>query len=224
MRIGKIVKSNTHVDYVCQVYGPGEVVGPPPSPEDYAFGTFVQVGLAPPPLSNAGEGAGLTPPTYPTTAEGAGHADGQSYLVGLIYSTILMNPEFGNLGPRLSPLADLEVFSPDYLREQATLVGIVAVGQVTPGGGPRQGVPPLAATVGVEVETMTADEVRAFHEAGDGLALAYAPLLLAQGDPLIPHLLLNVVNRLGDLFPGQARQLAVLRGNLAWKTAVTPAG
>jgi len=195
MRIGKIVKSNTHVDYVCQVYGPGEAADPPPSPADYAFGTFVRVGLA----------------------------DKDSYLVGLIYSTILMNPEFGNLGPRLSPPAELEVFSPDYLREQATLVGIVAVGQVTPDG-PQQGVPLWAATVGAEVETMTANEVQSFHQTEQGLSLAYAPLLLAQGDPLIPHLLLNVVNRLSALFPDQARQLAVLRSNLAWKTAVAPAG
>ena len=204
MRIGKIVKSNTHVDYVCQVFSPGEIAEPPPSPEDYVFGTFVRVGL------NDGDTRG---------------ALGGSYLAGLIYSTILMNPEFGNLGPRLSPPADLEVFSPDYLQEQATLVGIVAVGQVT-SGGTRQGVPHLAATVGAEVTTMTADEVRAFHtpSSGDGLALAYAPLLLAQGDPLIPHLLLNVINRLDDLFPKQGRQLAVLRGNLAWKTAVTPVG
>jgi hypothetical protein len=194
MRIGKIVKSNTHVDYVCQVYGPGEIE-PSPLPADYAFGTFVRIGLA----------------------------DGPSYLVGLIYSTILMNPEFGNLGPRLSSPADLEVFSPDYLREQATLVGIVAVGQVASGVA-RQGVPPLAAAVGATVETMAAEEVRDFHRPGGGLSLAYAPLLLAQGDPLIPHLLLNVVNRLSDLFPDQARQLAVLRGNLAWKTAVMPAG
>jgi hypothetical protein len=73
---------------------------------------------------------------------------------------------------------------------------------------------------------MTADEMRAFHTppAGDGLAFAYAPLLLAQGDPLIPHLLLNVINRLDDLFPDQDKQLAVLRGNLAWKTVVTPVG
>jgi hypothetical protein len=204
MRIGKIVKSNTHVDYVCQVFSVGEIVEPPPSPEDYAFGTFVRVGLS----DDAAQGA-----------------LGSSYLVGLIYSTILMNPEFGNLGPRLSPPADLEVFSPDYLREQATLVGVVAVGQVT-SGGTHQGVPHLAATVGASVTAMTADEVRDFHTpaSGDGPALAYAPLLLAQGDPLIPHLLLNVINRLEDLFPSQARQLAVLRGNLAWKTVVAPAG
>ena len=197
MRIGQIVKSNTHVDYVCQIDNPGEFKSFP-SPEDYAFGTFVRIGLG---------------------------ADESSYLVGLIYSTILMNPEFGNLGPRLSPPADLEVFSPDYLREQVTLVGVVAVGQVT-SEGTHQGVPRLAAAVGSEVTTMEADEVRAFHTppAADGLALAYAPLLLAQGEPLIPHLLLDVINRLEDLFPNQTRQLAVLRGNLAWKAVVTPVG
>ncbi len=209
MRIGKIVKSNTHVDYVCQVYGPGEILNPPPAPGDYAFGTFVRAGLS-------------TDAAYPQVTSEA--LSPESYLVGLIYSTILMNPEFGNLGPRLSPPADLEVFSPDYLREQATLVGVVAVGQVT-SDGTHQGVPRLAAAVGTEVEAMSTDEMRNFHTSpsGDGLALAYAPLLLAQGDLLMPHLLLNVVNRLEDLFPDQARQLAVLRGNLAWKTAVTPA-
>jgi hypothetical protein len=202
MRIGQIVKSNTHVDYVCQIDNPGEFTSAP-ALEDYAFGTFVRVGL------NAG-----------TKREASG-----SYLVGLIYSTILMNPEFGSLGPRLSPPADLEVFSPDYLREQATLVGIVAVGQVTPAG-QRQGVPRLAATVGAEVTTMPPQDVRAFHlsPSGAGISLAYAPLLLAQGDPLIPHLLLNAVNRLDNLFPDHSRQLAVLRGNLAWKSAVTPVG
>lgn len=195
MQIGKIVKSNTQVDYVCQINNPGEYAISP-SPQDYAFGTFVRVEL---PEEN-------------------------DYLVGLIYNTMLMNPEYGSLGPRLSPASDLEVFSPDYLREQAVLVGIVAVGQVTRQGGVRQGVPLLAAAVNAAVEGMSALEVRAFHQTPNGPALAYAPLLLAQGDWLMPHLLLNVVRRLSDLFPGYERQLSVLRGNLAWKAAVAPAG
>ena len=37
----------------------------------------------------------------------------------MIYNTILMNPEFGSLGPRLSPKSELEIFSPDYLNEKA---------------------------------------------------------------------------------------------------------
>ncbi len=195
MLIGKIVKSNSHVDYVCQVNNPGEF-STSPLPQDYAFGTFVRIELS----NSAG------------------------YLVGLIYSTILMNPEFGNLGPRLSPSSDLEILSPDYLREQATLVGVLAVGQVAAGGEVHQGVPLLAAGVNAAVETMSVSEVRHFHRSTGGVALAYLPRLLAEGDPLVPHLLLRVVEQLGELFPEQARQLAVLRGNLAWKAAVAPAG
>jgi len=195
MQIGKIVKSNTQLDYVCQVDNPGEQ-STCPSPQDYAFGTFVRLEL-------------------PAAGD---------YLVGLVYTTMLMNPEFGSLGPRLSPASDLEVFSPDYLREQATLVGIVAVGQVTRAGGVHQGVPRLAASVNAAVQTMSPAEVRTFHDTSNSPALAYAPLLLAQGDRLMPHLLLHVVDQLGQLFPGCERQLSVLRGNLAWKAAVVPAG
>lgn len=195
MQIGKIVKSNSHVDYVCQVHNPGEI-SRVPLPQDYAFGTFVRIEISGQP----------------------------GYLVGLIYSTILMNPEFGNLGPRLSPAADLEVFSPDYLREQATLVGILAVGQMVAGGEVLQGVPSVAPAVNAVVEAMSPAEVRSFHQSAAGLTIAYVPRLLAEGDALVPHLLLRVVEQLAALFPDCARQLAVVRGNLAWKAAVAPAG
>ena len=112
MHIGKIIKSNAHTDYVCQVYSPGEVKTPP-SPTDYAFGTFVRI---------------------PLDTE-------QGHLVGVIYDTVLVNPDFGNLGPRLSPAPDLAVFSPDYLAEKVTLVGITAVGMLSLEGAPTHGVP-----------------------------------------------------------------------------------
>jgi len=94
------------------------------------------------------------------------------------YDTILMNPEFGHLGPvlpvlagpgrpaegpRLSPPVDLGIFSPDYLNERAVLVAIVTVGQVTAGGDVRQNVPLLVATSGAMVEKMSDEEVRNFH-------------------------------------------------------------
>ena len=195
MRLGKIVKSNSHNDYVCQIDGPGDVPECPTA-EDYAFGTFVRIAL-----------------------ETSGH-----HLVGLIYSTILMNPEFGTLGPRLSSAAELEVFSPDYLNEQATLVGIVAIGQVDPDEVAYQGVPRLAASVNAVVHTMNCDDIRSFHQGASSVSLAYMPLLLAQGDPLVNHLLLNVVDQMSDIFPEHNRQLKVIRGNLAWKASVTPAG
>ena len=141
--IGKIVKSNTHIDYVCQVYNPGEME-PCPKPADYSFGTFVAIHLG----------------------DGAQRSNGQ--LVGVIYNTLLMNPDFGNLGPRLSPRQELEVFSPDYLAETATLVGIIALGWIDGEGASHQGVPALAATVNNRVTILDDDALHAFHRDGAG--------------------------------------------------------
>jgi hypothetical protein len=197
--IGKIVKSNTHIDYVCQVYNPGEI-DPCPQPADYSFGTFVAINL--------------------------GDEDGAAgQLVGVIYNTLLMNPDFGNLGPRLSPRQELEVFSPDYLAETATLVGIIALGWIDAEGNRHQGVPALAATVNNRVMTMEERELHAFHHDGNGnVSLRYVPLLLSQNNPLVPPLLINVVERLAVLFPEQRNRLELMRNNLAWRSIVQPAG
>ena len=194
MELGKIVKSNSHTDYVCQVYGPGEVEDPP-AREDYGFGTFVRVPLE----------------------------DGR-WLVGLIYDTMLFNPDFGRLGPRLSPEPELAVFSPDYLNERATLIGIVAVGMIDRAAGIVQGVPHLAPGSDAPVERMSDEQVRTFHRSDSVPQLAYVPLLLAQRSPLVLPLLLAVIARLTCLFPNHTDLLAVLRDDLAWKAQVTPLG
>ena len=196
--IGKLVRSNSHTDYVCQVYGPAEVEAPP-APADYAFGTFVRIPL--------GETAGD--------------------LVGLIYDTVLLNPDFGNLGPRLSPAPDLAVFSPDYLAEKVTLVGITAVGTLAPDGPAVHGVPSPAAQIDTLVERMDDDTIRRFHRPASGnpgVRLGYAPLLLTLGSSLARHLLLRVVDRLTTLFPDQVAYLSVLRGELAWQAVIGPVG
>jgi hypothetical protein len=196
MRIGKLAKSNSHTDYVCQIYGPGEVTSQP-SPADHALGTFVRI---------------------PVDAD---HGD----LVGIIYDSVLLNPEFGNLGPRLSPPSDLAVFSPDYLAEKVTLVGITVVGMLAPEGTPTHGVPPLAAQIDALVTPMDNDAVRSFHQTPPGsVRVGYAPLLLALGSPLARNLLLRVVEELETLFPAQVGTLAVLRNELAWQTTIGPLG
>ena len=193
-QLGKLIKSNSHTDYVCQIYGPGEVETPP-AREDYAFGTFVRVELS-----------------------------DDRWLVGIIYDTMLFNPDFGRLGPRLSPEPELAVFSPDYLNEKATLVGIAAVGMMEAAGNVVQGVPPLAASTDALVERMTDDQVRAFHQGNHTPQMAYAPLLLAQGSPLVLPLLRTVIARLMALFPDQADLLTILQDDLAWRAQVGPLG
>ena len=196
MIIGKIAKSNDHTDYVCHVYGPGEVEQPP-APNDYAFSTFVRIPL--------GEGWGD--------------------LVGVVYGTALHNPEFGNLGPRLSPASDLEVFSPDYLTEKLVLVGVTAVGTMGPDGASTHGVPPLSAQIDTVVEQMDNEMIRAFHAADSGqLRLGYAPLLLAHGSPLVRHLLLQIAERVSELFPDQRQTLSVLRHEWTWQACIQPMG
>jgi hypothetical protein len=54
--------------------------------------------------------------------------------------------------------------------------------------------------------------------------VGYVPLLLALGSPLARHLVLQVIDRLTTLFPEQAPCLSVLRGELAWQTAIGPLG
>lgn len=193
--IGKIVKSNSHIDYVCQVYAPGEVT-PAPTPDAYAFGSFVAV-------ENQATGGAL---------------------IGVVYNTQLVNPDFGNLGPRLSSRADLEVFSPDYLMETATLVGLLTVGWTDESGGVHQGVPALATNINAAVRRLSKDELVAFHRRDGLLRLHYLPVLMAQDNPLVPPLLLAVIDRLGELFPEERSRLTVMRNNLAWRRTVTPMG
>ena len=155
MPLGKLVRSNSHNDYICQIYGSGEIENPPTS-AGYAFGTFVRI-----PLS-----------------------EDEGYLVGLIYDTVLLNPDFGNLGPRLSPVPDLAVFSPDYLAEKVTLVGITTIGTLAPDGTATHGVPLLAAQIDAPVESLDDDTIRRFHRpAGSGrvVRVGYTPLLLSLG-------------------------------------------
>ncbi len=210
-QIGVIVNSNSHIDYVCQVFGPFEREQRP-APDAYAFGAFVAIGL-------------------PTGHRPDGEADVAAYddsraaeLVGVVYNTLLVNPNFGNLGPRLSSRTEQAVFTPDLIDETATLVGVLALGWQD-ANGPQQGTPRLAAEVNAAVRRLSDEEVRQFHRDAHGRpSLRYAATLLAQNNPLVPALLLEIIDALGGLFPQEQAILRVMRDNVAWKSMVRPAG
>jgi hypothetical protein len=194
MVIGKIVKSNAHHDYVCQVYQSGEVAEPP-TRDDYQFGSYTRIEL-----------------------------DDGRCLIGLIYDTILVNPAFGQLGPRLSPGGDLAIFSPDYLQEKAVLVGVVAIGLMTANGRPTQGVPLPAASGDALVAQLDPATIAAFHQSGGQFSLAYLPYLLTLPTPLTVPLARVVLYRLRSLFPDQADYLAVIQQQLCWQSQIVPLG
>ena len=229
MDIGKIVGSESHVRYTCQIFGPGEVASPP-DPSAYAFGSFVRIplrtALAAPDVTGAVRGDVL-PSTQPQPL----------YAVGFIYDTILVNPAFGALGPRLSNDEQLAVFSPDYLAERAVLVSILALGTIrgdgaagAPAGRVTHGPPALAPDLGAAVEPLSEAQVRAFHIFGDSprerpyLHLGYLPHTVTQGHPLLPLAMLRTVERLETLLPENVALLAIVKRNLAWRLKVLAAG
>jgi hypothetical protein len=191
LTLGKIVRSNSHTDYVCQAYNSHEVEFPP-SASDYAFGTFVKIVLT------------------------------SGYLVGIIYDTVLLNPDFGRLGPRLSPENELEIFSPDYLNERAILIGIDIIGQVALDGTVDQGVPLLAAIGDALVIQMDEYEICQFHLVNDNLRLFYIPLLMQQGNPIVLHLARMVLRHLEELMPNCHGTLSVIADDLTWQTQIIP--
>jgi hypothetical protein len=200
--IGTIANSDSHVQYWCQVYGPHEVATPP-DPQDFAFGQFVRATLP----GNAGD------------------------LIGVIYDTVLVNPAFGSLGPRLSTSDEQRaVFSPDYLTERATLLRILALGTMDAAGTVYQGVPALALELGATVSALDEAELRAFHCFADAdhaepyLHMGYLPQLLGQPTGLLPQTALRILDRLQSIFPEHIRLLTIVRRNLAWKMSVEIAG
>ncbi|HZU12236.1 MAG TPA: hypothetical protein VFB58_05295 [Chloroflexota bacterium] len=194
--IGTIVKSSSHISYLCRVFGTLETDSVP-EPGDYAFGTFVTLSPA--------DNEGIT-------------------LVGVVRDTLLLNPDYGNAGPRLSPPRDNAVFAPDYLSETGVLVDVLILGWIVHGKA-RHTVPPLAAQIGTAVAVMPEPAVIAFHRDASGrFQMGYYPQLLLGGDPLTAQLLLAVLDRLEPAFPSSANVIGVLRNNLAWKARVVPAG
>ncbi len=252
LAIGKIVRSESHVRYTCQVFGPGEVPTPP-LPADFAFGTFVRIPLRvapdrtvdalPPLIASSDTLAGLdggalanVTRAAPMTRQPMTRQPGATWGIGLIYDTILLNPAFGTLGPRLSSDEQVELFSPDYLSERAVLVSILLLGTLTSeGAGARaqHGIPPVAPDLGAEVSSLPDEALRSFHwfadygEPGGArpyLHMGYLPHAVAQDNPLLPMALLRTIERLERVFPENVALLSIVKRNFAWRLKVQSAG
>lgn len=188
--LGRIVKSNSHTDLVAQVYGRREVPAAP-SPDDYAFGTFVRVPVA-----------------------------GNTELVAIVYDTLLLNPEFGVVGPRLVGREEVEIFAPDYLDEKTVLLGLFVAGESRLGPDGRrqysQEVPPVTAEVDAEVHRMGDEDVAEFHRHEARLTVSYFPRLASHGSPVVSSLQIRILQHLGPYFPEEGRLLRVLARNIQW--------
>jgi hypothetical protein len=192
MKIAKIVKSNSHVDYIGRVIDVLDADAPPAA-TDYGFAQFVSLPLE--------------------TEE----------VIGVIYNSQLANPDYGNYGPRLSPLPDLSVLSPDYLNEQGLMISILLLGWRDPSEGTNhQTVPRRVIPVNQEVYHLADEEVVRFHRGADGrVHLHYYSQIIAHAGPFSVPLIEAIIEQLEPACAAEERQrLCVLKQALVWQRTV----
>lgn len=159
----------------------------PPTFDDYGFGQFVTV-----------------------------EPDGES-IVGVIYDSKLINPEYASYGPRLSPKPALGAFSPDYINEQGILIGILLLG--TMGAGAAHGVPRRIVPPGQDVSRMDESSIARFHTGADGsLHLHYYSQIITHAGNYAVPLLESIIDRLSvNSSPTDRQRLSILKQTLAWQ-------
>lgn len=192
MKIAKIVKSNSHIDYVGRVIDSLDVEHPPKS-EDFGFANFVSL-----PLENDSE------------------------IIGVIYNSMLINPEYANYGPRLSPKPELGNFSPDYLNEQGFLIGILLLGAKDENGKILQGVPHRVVPAGQEVYKIDGEIVKNFHtDESDCMQIHYYSQVVAHAGLFAVPLLEEIIRKLSlDCSDEDKNRLGVLKQTLAWQRTI----
>jgi hypothetical protein len=189
IKIAKIVKSNSHVDYVGRVIDRLDVDAPPEA-VDYGFAQFVSL-----PVADNFE------------------------VVGVVYNTLLVNPEYGQFGPRLSPAADLAILSPDYLNEQGVLVGILLLGWRVDAQTAHMSVPRRVIPVGQDVYRLDEAQMEEFHRDGEGrVGLHYYSQIVAHAGAFAVPLVEAILEQLeGVCTPEERQRFCVLKRSLAWQ-------
>ena len=194
-KIAKIVKSNSHVDYVGRVIDALDA-SEPPRPGDYGFAQFVSIPLV-----------------------------DETEVVGVIYNTLLANPEYGSFGPRLSSHDELKVLSPDYLNEQGVLVGILLLGwrESGPQSGARvavhHAVPRRVIPVGQDVYRLEEGDAHAFHRNAEGqMQLHYYSQVVAHAGAFAVPLIVTIIENLEGACTREERQrFCVVKKSLVWQ-------
>ncbi len=143
-------------------------------------------------------------------------------IIGVIHNSMLINPEYSNYGPRLSPKPDLANFSPDYLNEQGLLIGILLLGAISNEGKVRHGIPRRVIPPGQEVFKLDGDGIKVFHaDDSAGLQIHYYAQVIAHSGALgVPLLEAIIEQLLPECSEEDKNRLGVLKQTLAWQRTI----
>jgi len=197
MRLGKVVKSNSHCDYIVELDDEHSRDNSP-QPDDYGFGSFVKL-----------------------------DSKDRHWAVGLVYNTQLFNPMFLNMGPRLSsepdPIFAPDLIHETRTLLWTVLVGTLEAdnGRFAYG---IHGIPKVVVPVNTPVYRMTQDEIYRFHlNLEERPQFCYYSHLLRCGGTFASQLTQQVLQELVDtnLFSGpDQRALEILCKELSWKNTM----
>jgi hypothetical protein len=140
-------------------------------------------------------------------------------IVGIIYDSKLINPEYSNFGPRLSPKPALGNFTPDYLNEQGILLGILLLGSFDKDGKMRHEIPRRVVPAGQDIHKIEDAAVTKFHTDGDGaVCLHYYSQVIAHAGLFAVPLMEAIITQVSAGLPDTEQQrLAVLMQSLEWQ-------
>jgi hypothetical protein len=188
-KLGKVVKSNSHCDYIVQLDDAMDVPNPP-LPDDHGFGSFVKL----------------------ETVE-------RHWAVGLVYNSQLFNPAYLNTGPRLAsepdPFFTPDLIRETRTLLWTVLIGTFE-DQSSYGS---QGIPTIVVPANTPVYCLSEAEICAFHQNAAGQAqFCYYPHLMHTTGRVASELLEQVLTQVIPLFDHHDRRaLEVLRKELSWK-------
>ena len=197
VRIGSIVSSNSHLDYVVEVFKERDCDRPPELHErEFGQPVFIK-----------------------KTINGTEHA-----VIGVIYDTQLVDPDQGRTGPRLAQ-DDQAQFTPGYIEERTTLAGVALLGTATITddrtiANPSHQMPRWT----LEVEDTVfhcPDELTAqFHTVNGQIQLAYIDRLVDIAGDLGAEVIVALIDRLRSTLPDDdqsQRVLDVVEKNIQWQ-------
>lgn len=199
-KLGTVVKSNSHCDYVVQLNTERDVIDPPTA-SDYGFGQFVTL-----------------------------ETEQQHWAVGIIYNSQLFNPVFLNSGPQLTgtpdPLFTPDLIQETKTLLNVVLVGsLVRQGKQTHG---QHGIPRRVVPVNTAVYCMDTDSRHQFHLSADHRPqFRYYGHLLSCGGTFATQLTQQILTELsssGLFTDADQRALEVLCKELTWKNTLGAMG
>ncbi len=194
--LGKVVKSNSHCDYVVQLDTTNDVDNPPQI-EDYGFGQFVKFD------SHRHWAVGIV---YDTQ----------------LFNSAFMNSG-PRLTSAPDPVFTPDLVQDTCLLLNVVLVGSLQKGKSTDYG--LQGIPRVVVPANTPVCQMDTAEIHHFHLSAEGTPqFAYYGHLLRSGGGFAAQLTEQVLSELiaTELFSGvDQRALQVLRKELSWKSTMS---